>query len=162
QLPRWQGLLAALLPGQCSAPGWNEYRNLKIAASLGVPVPRVLAAAEYVCPGGHLQSMLAVEELDGMAPLHEAIPLASRRLSPADFVRWKQGLVAEMARLARLLHDEHWFHKDLYLCHFYIPESDTMRPPARWGGRVHMIDFHRLQRHAVTSPWWQAKDIGQL
>src|SRR5205085_8425891 len=46
QLPRWQGLLAALLPGQCSAPGWNEYRNLKIAASLGVPVPRVLAAAE--------------------------------------------------------------------------------------------------------------------
>ena len=162
QLPRWQGLLTALLPASRWSPGWDEHHNLQTARRLGVPVARVLAAAQYVRAGGHLQSVLAVEELTGMLPLHEAIPLASRRLPPLAFARFKRGLIAEMVRLTRLLHDEHWFHKDLYFCHFYIPEADTFHAPAQWLGRVHMIDFHRLKQHPVTSPWWQAKDIGQL
>jgi hypothetical protein len=162
RLPRWQGLLATIFPRGRWSPGWGEHHNLQTATSLGIPVPRVLAAAEYLRPGGHLQSVLAVEELAGMLPLHEAIPLAARRLNPAEFARWKRGLIAEMVRLTRLLHDDHWFHKDLYFCHFYISEGDTVRPPATWKGRVHMIDFHRLQRHFITSPWWQAKDLGQL
>jgi hypothetical protein len=161
-LPRRHGLLAALFPAGRWSPGWGEHHNLKIATSLGIPVPRVVAAAEYLRPGGHLQSVIAVEELAGMLPLHEAIPLASRRLNAADFARWKRGLIAELVRLTRLLHNDHWFHKDLYLCHFYVPEADTFRPPATWTGRVHMIDFHRLNRHLATSPWWQAKDLGQL
>jgi len=162
RLPRWQGLLTALLPSSRWSPGWGEHHNLETARRLGIPVPRVLAAAEFLRPGGHLQSMLAVEELTGMLPLHEAIPLAARRLTAPAFALWKRGLVAEMVRLVRLMHDGHWFHKDLYFCHFYIPEADTIRPPADWTSRVHMIDFHRLRRHAATSLWWQAKDLGQL
>jgi hypothetical protein len=60
------------------------------------------------------------------------------------------------------LHDGHWFHKDLYFCHFYIPEADTFGAPATWTGRIHMIDFHRLRRHAATGFWWRAKDLGQF
>lgn len=162
RLPRWHGILAALWPSANWSPGWQEHVHLQIAERLGVPVPRVVAAAEYIRPGGQLQSMLAVEELSGMIPLHEAIPLAARRLAPADFAKWKRGLIAEMVRLTRLLHDDAWFHKDLYLCHFYIPDADTIRPPIDWIGRVHMIDFHRLARHPITRTWWTAKDLGQL
>ena len=162
RLPRWHGLLTALVPSMRWSPGWSEHHNLEVARRLGVPVPRVLAAGEFVRPGGHLQSFLAVEELTGMLPLHEAIPLASRRLAPHVFARWKRGLIAEMVRLARLLHDGRWFHKDLYFCHFYIREADTRTLPESWPQNVHMIDFHRLQQHKLTSPWWQAKDLGQL
>jgi heptose I phosphotransferase len=162
QLPRWRGLLTALFPWLRLSPGWAEHHNLRIASDLGIPTPRVVAAGEFLRPGGHLQSVLAVEELTGMIALHEAIPLASRRLPPAAIAKWKRGLVLEIASLTRLMHERSWFHKDLYLCHFFIADADTVRIPETWTGRVTMIDFHRLGRHPLTSPWWTAKDLGQL
>jgi heptose I phosphotransferase len=97
-----------------------------------------------------------------MLPLHEAIPLAEARLEPGDFGRWKRGLLGEMARLARLLHDRRAFHKDLYLCHFFVPAELTWAAPASWRGRVWLIDLHRLARHPWTWRRWQMKELAQL
>jgi heptose I phosphotransferase len=105
---------------------------------------------------------LVIEELTGMLPAHEAIPLASRTLNVKKFRQMKRGLAAEMARLSRLLHDRSCFHKDLYLCHFYIREDDIATPPPDWRGRVAMIDLHRLGRHPLTAALWQLKDLAQL
>src|SRR5881227_2224856 len=96
-----------------------------------------------------------------MLALHQAIPLAARQLEPRLFRTWKAGLTRELARLTRFLHERRYFHKDLYLCHFYIPRSDTERLP-EWRGRVHMIDFHRLGHHPLAWAWWRIKDLGQL
>jgi heptose I phosphotransferase len=126
-----------------------------------VPVPRAVAAGEHVGPWGRLHSFLAVEELTDMLPLHEAVPLAAGRLSPETFARWKRSLAQELARLTRLLHDQRFFHKDLYLCHFFIYREDIGTIP-QWRGRVSLIDLHRLGRHRWTWPLWQAKDLGQL
>ncbi len=161
-LPRWRGLLAALVPGRAWSPGLEEWEHLAWAKANGFPVPRAAAVGELAGPWGRLQSFLAVEELTDMLPLHEAVPLAQRRLSADDFVRWKRGLVAELARLARELHRRRAFHRDLYLCHFYILEADTGRAPDDWQGRVHMIDFHRLARRRVGWRWGQVKDLAQL
>lgn len=162
QLPWWQGWLGLLAPGGSWSPAFQEWDHLAWARANGFPVPQTPAAGQFLLPGGRLQSFLAVEELTGMLPLHEAIPLASRRLAPVAFAAWKHGLVVELVRLCRRLHDRRYFHKDLYLCHFYVPEADCLTPPAGWEGRVHLIDLHRLARHGVTWPWWQAKDLGQL
>lgn len=163
RLPWWNGLLAALWPGGGWSPALQEWRHLQWASAAGIPVPRAVAAAEYIGPWGRLQSILAVEELAGMLALHEAIPLAQERLRPGDFRRWKAGLCREMARLTRALHDRRRFHKDLYLCHFYIAEADIAGGgPAEWRGRVHIIDLHRLSHHAWGWRIWQAKDLGQL
>jgi len=126
-----------------------------------MPVPATVAAGEYIGPWGRLQSFLAIEELTDMLPLHEAIPAAAGQLPPAFFQIWKRSLIAEMARLTRALHECHCFHKDLYLCHFYIPRTDTGRLP-EWRGTVHLIDLHRLSRHRWTRPLWQVKDLAQL
>lgn len=162
RLPWLAGVAATLFPNGDWSPAMAERRHLAIARTLGLPVPRVSAAAEYVGPRGRLQSVLAVDELTDMLPLHEAIPAAQRRLAPAEFARWKRGLVAELARLARRLHERGWFHRDLYLCHFYVPEVETYRVPRTWEQRVTMIDFHRLARRRLTAAWSQAKDLGQL
>jgi hypothetical protein len=161
RLPWWHGLLAAVWPGAGWSPALQEWRNLEWARAQGLAVPAAVAAGEYIGPWGRLRSFLAVEELAGMLPLHEAVPRAAARLAPADFRRWKRGLVAELARLTRALHDRRCFHKDLYLCHFYIPSDDTARVPA-WRGRVHLIDLHRLGRHPWTWRLWQVKDLAQL
>jgi Lipopolysaccharide kinase (Kdo/WaaP) family len=161
RLPRWLGLLAALWPERGWSPALQEVRHLEWARTHGLPVPEVVAAGEYLGPWGRLQSFLAVEELAGMLPLHEAVPAAGRSLGAADFRRWKATLIAEMARLARALHGRRCFHKDFYLCHFYVREEDTQRLPD-WYGRVNLIDLHRLGCHQWTWLLWQVKDLAQL
>jgi heptose I phosphotransferase len=161
QLPRWLGLLATVRPNAGLSPAVQEWKHLEWARARGMPVPEAVASGEYIGPWGRLQSFLAVEELTGMLPLHEAIPAASRALDPVTFAWWKRGLIVEMAGIVRALHLRRWFHKDLYFCHFYIAEDDTRSLPD-WRGRVRMIDFHRLGRHRWTWPIWQGKDLAQL
>ena len=161
KLPWLHRLGATLFPGSAWSPARQEAANLEWARQQGVPVPEVVAAGEYVGPGG-LQSFLAVEELTGMMAVNEALPLVQGRLAPDAFSRWKRGLVVEMARLSRLLHDRHRFHKDLYLCHFYIREEDMGREVPDWRGRVSLIDLHRLKHHPITWRVWRLKDLAQL
>lgn len=161
ELPRRDGVLAALWPSGDWSPAMQERRNLDWARQHGLPVPNVVAAGEFLGPWGKLQSFLAIEELTDMLPLHEAIPLAARQLDPATFRTWKAGLTREIARLARFLHDRNRFHKDLYLCHFFIHRADITCVPA-WTDRVFMIDFHRLAQHTFTRSFWLSKDLGQL
>jgi heptose I phosphotransferase len=161
RLPWWHGLLALVRPGRAWSPGLQEWEHLRWAQSRGLPVPEAVAAGEFLGPWGRLRSFLAVKELTGMLPLHEAVPAAAARLDGATFCRWKRGLAAEMARLAAELHRRRHFHKDLYLCHFYIAEEDIGRLPD-WPGRVRLIDLHRLAHHRWTWPLWLAKDLAQL
>ena len=162
-LPWWQGILATLWPARGWSPAMREWDHLEWARRRGVPVPRAIAAGEYVGPWGQLRSFLAVEELAGMVPLSEAVPLAALRQDAAGFRRWKRALVAEMARLTRMLHDRRCFHKDLYLCHFFIAREDTRgAPTGGWRGRVHLIDLHRLAHHPRNWRVWQTKDLAQL
>lgn len=162
RLPRLRGWLAWLLPNRAWSPGLEEWQNLEWARSQGLPVARAVAVGQTVSPTGKLQGFLAVEELAGMIGLHEAVPLASRILSPESFAAWKRGLTQELARLSRELHRRRAFHKDLYFCHFYIAEADTAIVPPSWRGRVVMIDFHRLGRHPLLWGWYLLKDIAQL
>jgi tRNA A-37 threonylcarbamoyl transferase component Bud32 len=155
-------LLALVWPDGDWSPAMQEFNHLQWARKHGIFVPRAVAAGEFIGPGLRLRSFLAVEELTGMLPLNEAIPRASRRLTPTEFLIWKRGLVAELARVARLLHDRRHFHKDLYLCHFFVHEDDIARAPHDWRGRVWLIDLHRLAHHPRTATLWVVKDLAQL
>jgi heptose I phosphotransferase len=162
RLPRWKGLLASIWPERAWSPAGQEWEHLHWARKHGLPVPEAVAVAEFIGPWGRLQSMLAVEELTEMVPLHEAIPAAGRALAPVEFASWKRGLAREMARLVASLHSLSYFHKDLYLCHLYVPAAQTRKVPLNWQGRLHVIDFHRLRRHVLTAPIWIVKDVAQL
>jgi heptose I phosphotransferase len=157
------GLLATLWPDAAWSPALQEWHHLEWARGQGLAVPGAVAVGQFVGPWGRLQSVLAVEELTDMLPLNETIPLAARHLDAATFARWKRTLIEEVARLTRALHGRRWFHKDLYLCHFYVPRADAVGGcvPA-WRGRVHLIDLHRLGRHPWTWRLWQVKDLAQL
>ncbi len=162
ELPRWQGVLAAVLPCRTVSPGLAEWEHLRWAEANGIPVARPVAAGEFRGPWGKLQSFLAVEALEGMLPLNEAIPLAFHTLEPAAFAQWKRGLIVELARLSRELHRRRAFHKDLYLCHFYLPATECAGVPTAFAGRVFMIDFHRLGLHRLFPLRYQVKDLAQL
>jgi hypothetical protein len=162
ELPRRHGLGAKLFPRMGWSPGWQEWEHLQWAEQQGLPVPRTWAAGEFRGPGLKIQSFLAVEELAGMLPLHEAVPLAWQRLGISGFAEWKRTLIAETARLTRELHRRRCFHNDLYLCHFYIAETDTAITPTNWRERVVMIDFHRMAHRRWGWQWGVIKDLAQF
>ncbi len=155
----WRDRLGALVhPSGRHSPASAEWAHLERARSLGIAVPEVVAAGEWIGPWGALRSYLMVAELVGHAPLHEAVPELATALDPAAFARLKRALVAEMAEIAAKLHAAHAFHKDLYLCHFFLDRSPDVPP----GRRLCLIDLHRLAVHRWTAPRWRWKDLGQL
>lgn len=162
RLPSAARWLRTLSPAYFPTPAIAEWQNAQIAEELGIPVPRMWAAGEVLGPWGRVHSFLAVEELHGMIALHQAIPLAATRLAPAQFRRWKAGVVMELARLTRLLHDAGYYHQDLYLCHFFIAAGDTAHIPHSWHGRIALIDFHRLVQRNVMGVWYRIKDLAQF
>lgn len=158
RLPWWSRLAALVHPLGRYTPASAEWDHLERARSLGIPVPRVVAVGERIGPWGRLQSFLMVAELTGCQALNEVLPGLSESLEPADFLTLKRGLIAEMVAITVKLHRARMFHKDLYLCHFYL---DTGRL-ASDGSKLSLIDWHRLAEHRWSSPWWRWKDLGQL
>ena len=158
ELP-WRARLAALLfPAGTHTPAAAEWAHLTRARGLGIAVPDVVAAGERIGPWGTLQSFLMVADLVGYLPLNEALPQLKKRLSAADFDRLKRDLVAEMAAITAKLHGANVFHKDLYLCHFFVDPSLN----APLGRRLTLIDLHRLGEHRWSAPRWLVKDLAQL
>lgn len=75
-----------------------------------------------------------VAELTGCEALHEALPKLAARLDPREFAAFKRRVIAEMARITATLHAARQFHKDLYLCHFFL-------------------DLDRLEQEVVRLGW---------
>ena len=156
QLP-WTSRLAALLhPEGDHSPATTERRHLELARSLGIRVPEVVAAGEEIGPWGRLRGFLMVTELVGADEVNLVIPRLAASLETAAFARFKREVVIEMAEIAARLHAARSFHKDLYLCHYFLDPSK----PA--GQRLTLIDLHRLGRHRWTAWRWRWKDLGQL
>ena len=158
--PPWSDRLRALLrPAGSTSPAAVEWANLNHVRSRGVDAPEPVAAGEWVGPWGRLRSYLMIADLVGYRELNESLPDLLAALSPAEFARMKRALIAEMASLAARLHQIQMFHKDLYLCHFFLDE----RPEARPGRRLALIDLHRCTgEHGLLAFRWRWKDLGQL
>jgi heptose I phosphotransferase len=157
----WPARLAALIdPDGKHSPAAAEWAHLERARALGIDVPEVVAAGERIGPHARLRSFLMVAELTGCEPVNEALPRLARQLDALKFNTLKRRLVAEIARITGTLHAACFFHKDLYLCHFFL-DTDRIsrrdRTPC-----VSLIDLHRLKEHKLWSNWWRWKDLGQL
>jgi heptose I phosphotransferase len=63
-----------------------------------------------------------------------------------------------MAGVVATLHRAGVFHKDLYLCHFFLDMADPLR---RRPG-LSLIDLHRMGEHRLWPDRWRWKDLGQL
>ncbi len=157
----WLARLAALVdPAGRHSPGAAEWSHLERARSLGVPVPDVVATGERIGPWASLQSYLMVAELTGSLELNVALPELAAELGPLKLAALKRRLVPEMARITAALHRACVFHKDLYLCHFYL----DLRRLADDAKEVSLalIDLHRMAEHRLWPDRWRCKDLGQL
>jgi heptose I phosphotransferase len=157
----WPTRLAALLqPAGRYSPAATEWSNLERVRAMGIEVPEVVAVGEHVGPRTALHSFLMVAELTGCTPLNELLPQLAGRLDPESFEKLKQRLFEQMAGIIATLHRAGVFHKDLYLCHFFVDHASIDADGAT--PRMVLIDLHRLREHRLWSNWWRWKDLAQL
>ncbi len=157
----WSARLAATIsPARPHSPAASEWIHLERARTLGVEVPDVVGVGEEIGPHAALRSFLMVAELSGCEALNEVLPKLADRLDSREFGVLKRRVISEMARIAATLHSAHLFHKDLYLCHFFLDLDRLEREGLPT--RIVLIDLHRLGVHRIGSDWWRWKDLGQL
>ena len=117
----WPARLAALVdPSGKHSPAAAEWAHLDRARALGINVPEVVAAGERIGPWARLQSFVMVAELSGCEAINELLPRLAEQLDARAFDALKRRVVAEIARITATLHAARVFHKDLYLCHFFL------------------------------------------
>jgi heptose I phosphotransferase len=160
RLPFHLRIRAIFDPAGKYSPAAAEWLHLERARALGIEVPDVVAAGEQIGPRGDLKSFLMIAELTGSEAVNELLPRLAVDLNAMAFATLKRGLIAEMARITATLHAAQIFHKDLYLCHFFLAHNRLDREPAN--ARVSLIDLHRLKEHRLWPDWWRWKDLGQL
>jgi heptose I phosphotransferase len=157
----WSARLAATInPARPHSPAAAEWIHLERARALGVEVPEVVGVGEQIGPHAALCSFLMVAELSGCEALNEVLPRLADRFDGREFAVFKRRVISEMARIAATLHAAHLFHKDLYLCHFFL-DLDRLERDGR-PSRLFLIDLHRLGVHRIGCDWWRWKDLGQL
>jgi heptose I phosphotransferase len=157
----WLARLGALFnPAGKHSPAALEWAHLEQVRAMGIEVPEVVAAGEQIGPRTALSSFLIVAELSGCAALNELLPQLASRLDDAAFARLKRKVIAETARITATMHAAGVFHKDLYLCHFFLGAVDEHAGAS--APRVVLIDLHRLEKHRLCADWWRWKDLAQL
>jgi heptose I phosphotransferase len=155
----WPARLAALVdPDGKHSPAAAEWAHLERARALGIDVPEVVAAGEHIGPWAQLQSFVMIAELSGSEAVNELLPRLAAQLDSRAFETLKRQIIDEMARITATLHAARAFHKDLYLCHFFL-DHERLKVPAF---RLSLIDLHRLKEHKLWPDWWRWKDLGQL
>ncbi|MBN2145103.1 MAG: hypothetical protein JW774_10810 [Candidatus Aureabacteria bacterium] len=78
-----------------------------------------------------------------------------KSLSPAQN-KWREKIVDTIADYTRCLHENSYFHKDLYLGHFLIdPRSED-------DFDIYLIDLQRLQKHRILAEHYRIKDLASL
>src|SRR5262249_49752768 len=142
------------------SPAVAEWRHLERARELGIDVPEVVAAGERIGPRGRLQSFLMIAELTGCEPLNESLPRLAARLHGPAFATLKRLLIRRVGWITATLNGARLFHKDLYLCHFFL-DLDRLERDGH-PSRLVLIDLHRLSSHRLWPDWWRWKDLGQL
>jgi heptose I phosphotransferase len=129
----------------------NEWRAIQHCQRLGVPTLEIMG---FGCRGAnpaHYQSFLLTTELTHAISLED---FCKDWRSQPPSVALKRGLIQEIARTARLLHDSGANHRDFYLCHFLRDE----RAPHP----LYLIDLHRAQLRSDTPRRWRVKDLAGL
>jgi heptose I phosphotransferase len=139
--------------GERSAIALREVRVALVLDKLGIETFRPLAWGCQDAWGTNQKSFLVMSQVRGDS-LERWLSQRTFSSTKEDW-REKKQLVEGLARFAKRIHENGWFHRDFYLCHIFISEI---------GGEFHfaLVDLARMFRPRWRVERWQIKDLAQL
>jgi heptose I phosphotransferase len=147
----WKEIIKNLLQFRLPVLGAkNEWQAIEKLQALGVSVPGIAAYGQRGWNPAKRQSFILMEEL---APIISLEDLAKQFETVPPSFALKYRLIHEVARIARLLHENGLNHRDFYLCHFLLHNDSP---------KLSLIDLHRVQIRRFTPKRWVIKDLAGL
>ncbi|MEO8400545.1 MAG: lipopolysaccharide core heptose(I) kinase RfaP [Gammaproteobacteria bacterium] len=131
----------------------NEWRALQRLNELTIPVPEIMAYGNRGMNPATQQSFLMTRELPEHITLED---LGKKWRTDAPTFRFKQKLIKEVARIARIMHENGINHRDFYICHLLLDLKHQIKP------LLYLIDLHRAGIHKTTPKRWVIKDLAGL
>lgn len=156
----WKEIIKNILQGRWPVLGAkNEWQAIERLQQLDVPVPKLVAYGQKGWNPARLKSFVLMEEL---APIISLESLCRDWKQNPPCFALKQKILAEVARIARTLHENGINHKDFYICHFLLDISAGLQALRNHDIRLFLIDLHRAQIRRLTPERWIIKDLGGL
>ena len=152
----WVEILKNLMQGRLPVLGArNEWLALCALRNAGVRSMTPVLFCERGLNPATRQSAILTESLESK------ITLEDFETTESDL---KRNLIAEVATMARKMHQAGINHRDFYLCHFLLDlplvEDRDDAPGAPLV--LHLIDLHRAQIRQNVPRRWIVKDLGSL
>lgn len=132
----------------------NEWHAINKLHKLNIDTLTAVAFASHGSNPAKLKSVIVTEALDETLSLEDVV--LQKRLT----LTLKRQLIARLADVSRVLHDNGVNHRDYYLCHFLLPEAALESNQLK---HLHLIDLHRVQiRNGRVPTRWLEKDLAGL
>jgi len=137
----------------------NEWRAIRRLEALGIRTMHLAGYGQQGFDPARRRSFVITAELENTCSLEDYCR-DWRKTPPAPGL--KRALIGEVARMARVLHENGINHRDFYLCHFLLDLGDSVARMIARGPRLHLIDLHRVQMRGRLPLRWRIKDIAGL
>ncbi len=129
----------------------NEWLALNALAKWGISAPKVFAYGERGMNPAKKESFILMQDLKETISLEEVGK--KWRIHPPQF-KYKQKMIQEVARMAKIMHGHGMNHRDFYICHFLLALNTPFK--------LSLIDLHRAQMRSVIPARWRIKDLAGL
>jgi len=124
----------------------NEWQAIEKLHDLNIPTMSLMGYGRRGLNPAKQQSFLLTQELKNVISLEDLI---KEKISYSQ----KTSLIKEVARIARILHQNGINHRDFYICHFLLNKKTQT---------LYLIDLHRAQIRKTTPLRWLVKDLAGL
>lgn len=132
---------------------YNEYRALKLLHQNHIPAPRAVAFGRKGFCLPYQQSVVAMTEVGSAVNLEDKL---YEWFNHPPKLHYKRYLIKQVAYLARRIHNLGLNHRDFYICHFILSDSQADKPT------LYVIDWHRAQKRRSVPKRWLVKDLAGL
>jgi len=150
----WKEIFKNILQGRWPVLGadqeWHAIRRLK---QIGVPTMELLGHGQRGWNPAQLQSFIVTAELTNTVSLED---FCGNWAQQPPSLKLKRALIAEVAKIAKLIHTNGLNHRDFYICHFLLQQASNAKL------QLFLIDLHRMQRRTRTPQRWIIKDLAGL
>jgi heptose I phosphotransferase len=142
---RWHVKRYTAVRAPRATPAELEVRGVRLLQEAGIPTVPLVAWGVLE----DRRSFVIVDDLAGYRPGDKLLEDSAVPFEP---------LIGPTADLAAKLHRSGLHHRDLYLCHFFIPQGNAVGAPVR------LIDCARVKSlpRLFTRYRWVVKDLAQL